>query len=135
MFSNPRKSAVIENWPSGSKRVTAVFEVESNKKGERVLRTTTGKPKMTTYNRSMAIVDGDDGKTYILGLATHFNMVTIYSSDMKLSVRHVSDNDQTGEYQKLLRLLHQAIIKSAAEKYKESLAIIKSPAENLKQNS
>jgi hypothetical protein len=29
VYSNPRMSATIENWPSGSKRVTAKFEIEA----------------------------------------------------------------------------------------------------------
>lgn len=38
-YANPRMHAVVENWPSGSKRVTAVFEIEQHpKKGERATR-------------------------------------------------------------------------------------------------
>lgn len=106
MFSNPRKTATIENWPSGSRRVTATFEVEQTKRGQRIARTTTGKPKKTTYCRMMAIVDGDDGKTYLLGVSTYTEMITILSSDMKHSVRSVFDGDD--EFETLYELVKQA---------------------------
>ena len=34
-YSNPRKTAVIENWPSGAHRVTARFEIERNPRSSR----------------------------------------------------------------------------------------------------
>jgi len=41
-YSNPRLKAIIENWPNGSRRVTATFEIEHDpKRGERAVRTTT----------------------------------------------------------------------------------------------
>jgi len=108
IFSNPRKSTRIENWPSGGKRVTATFEVEANKKGERIARTTTGKPKYTTYNKTMCIVDcEDDGKTYLLGLSTHVEMITVFSSDMKHSVKSFFDGDE--QYPILKDLLKQSV--------------------------
>lgn len=64
-YSNPRMQATIENWPSGSKRVTAHFEIEQTPKGERAWRSTTGNPKKLTYAKMMRIVDGSDGHTYI----------------------------------------------------------------------
>ena len=47
-YSNPRMRAVVENWPaSGTKRVTATFEIEVDpKRGERATRTTTGAIKI-----------------------------------------------------------------------------------------
>ncbi len=66
-FSNPRLRAEFTDWPSGSKRVSCVFQVHAEgRKGERVSRTTTGKPKFTTYGKKMRIVDGSNGKTYLL---------------------------------------------------------------------
>lgn len=50
-YTNPRMRAEIENWPSGSKRVTAVFEIEQTARGERATRTTTGATKKLTYAR------------------------------------------------------------------------------------
>ncbi len=65
-YSNPRTSAVIPDWPSGSQRVTATFSIEAHpKRGERGVRTTTGAPKTLTYARKARIVDGDDGRIYI----------------------------------------------------------------------
>jgi hypothetical protein len=66
-YSNPRTEAVIEDWPSGKNRTTATFTVERNpKRGERAVRVTVGKPKVLTFAKQARIVDGDDGKTYIL---------------------------------------------------------------------
>ena len=83
IFSNPRRSAVIEDWPSGSRRVTATFEVEKGKAGERVVRTTTGKPHKTTYNRKMVIADGDDGRTYLLAICADYDFVKVIPGTMK----------------------------------------------------
>jgi hypothetical protein len=68
--------AVIENWPSGSKRVTAQFDIEQSKRGERALRQTTGATKMLTYAKMARIVDGSDGRTYIANL-TEFGHISI----------------------------------------------------------
>ena len=82
-YTNPRMSAVVEDWPSGSKRVTAIFAVETHPtKGQRAIRTTTGAPKKLTYAKQMRIVDGDDGRTYIAGLSCYDN-ITIHRGDMK----------------------------------------------------
>ena len=91
-FSNPRKSAEFPDWPLGSNvRGTAKFEVEYAKKGQRVSRVTQNKtktgwnaPKLTTYADKVVIVDGDDGKTYLLALSTQYGMVIkIDSADMQ----------------------------------------------------
>lgn len=82
-YSNPRMNAVIENWPSGSKRVTAHFHIEQDaKRGERAIRSTTGAEKKLTFAKKMRIVDGDDGRTYIAAL-TMYGHVTIHRGDMK----------------------------------------------------
>ena len=81
-YSNPRMSATIENWPHGGKRVTATFEIETNGRGERAVRITTGAPKKLTYAQKMRIVDGDDGRTYIAKLS-HYGFITIMNGDMK----------------------------------------------------
>lgn len=66
-YSNPRISATIENWPiGGGKRGPARFYIEAGIRKERAVRVTTGKPKKLTYALRTRIVDGDDGKTYIL---------------------------------------------------------------------
>lgn len=101
-YSNPRMSAIIENWPSGSKRVTARFEVEQDpKKGERAVRTTDGAPKKLTYALKTRIVDGDDGRTYIAEL-TMYGTVSIMKGDMKFQHEHVHDEDP--RYAEVLKL-------------------------------
>lgn len=88
IYSNPRKQAIVENWPSGGKRVTATFVVESNKSGsQRVSRQTTGKPKATTYHERMTIVDGDDGKIYAIGIADG-QTILVWPGTMKYPVYH-----------------------------------------------
>ena len=72
-FTNPRLRAEFDDWPSGRDRVKCRFEVlPRDRYGVRVSRTTTDKsgrwckPKLTTAGQQAAIVDGADGKTYIL---------------------------------------------------------------------
>lgn len=67
-FSNPRLYAAFSDWPlGGTRRGHCAFSVETDpKKGQRVSRITTGKPKYTTYGDRMCVVDGDNGRTYIL---------------------------------------------------------------------
>ena len=82
-YSNPRLDATIEDWPSGSKRVKAIFTVERVAgRGERAIRTTTGAPKVRTYATKARIVDGDDGRTYVAELAS-YGFVTIMNGNLK----------------------------------------------------
>ena len=98
-FSNPRKSATIDGWPSGRMRVQAKFEVEKHPtRGERVSRVTQTKnlmgwnaPHRTTYAEKFFIVDGDDGRTYMLGKLS--GAVVVWSSDMKHIVEYVNLGD------------------------------------------
>jgi len=86
-FSNPRLFAEFDNWPSGSHTVKCKFEVEDGgKKGFRVVKTTTNpktgkwnKPKLKTYGGKAAIVDGSDGKTYIIQKTSY--MIRVSSHD------------------------------------------------------
>lgn len=113
-FTNPRLHAEFTDWPlGGNKRGSCVFHVENGgKKGFRVGRTTTGKTKFHTYHRQCAIVDGDNGKTYILQLALNFDFVTISRSDFKnaeakeVGKASVFPGDE--QYQELRDLLTQA---------------------------
>ena len=90
-FSNPRTTAVFENWPfGGSQRCRMEFKVESHStRGERCIRTSTtannrvGKPKKSTYSTMCRIVDGDDGKTYILEYNQIYNMIQVRESNLK----------------------------------------------------
>jgi len=104
-YSNPRLTAVIENWPSGSKRVTARFSIEADpKRGERAVRETTGAAKKLTFARKMRIVDGDDGRTYIATL-TDYGHITIFKGDMKFHHETVFERDP--QYAELLALFRE----------------------------
>jgi hypothetical protein len=92
-YSNPRMNATIENWPSGSKRVTARFEIEQTKRGERAVRTTDGAPKKLTFAKMARIVDGSDGKTYIAEL-TMYGHISIMRGDMKFSQEAIFPRDE-----------------------------------------
>src|SRR5208282_162288 len=101
-YTNPRMNATIENWPSGQKRVTAVFEIEqTSKRGERATRKTIGAVKKLTFARKARIVDGSDGKTYIAEL-TMYGFVSIMRGDMKLQEETISDHDPRYEAAKAL---------------------------------
>lgn len=106
-FTNPRRHAVIENWPSGGNRVVATFSVESDpKKGERVSRTTTGKPHKTTYDSRCVIADGDDGKTYILTESP--GCVKIIPGTMKVGTQYIWDgSDNHDQYLEIKSLIEQ----------------------------
>jgi hypothetical protein len=82
-FSNPRLRAEFDDWPlGGNKRGKCVFQIEHDqKRGWRVTRTTTGKPKVRTYGGQAAIVDCDNGRTYILQFARIYDFITIIRSD------------------------------------------------------
>ncbi len=81
-FTNPRLRAEFDDWPSGGKRVRCVFEVERHaKRGWRFSRTTTGKPKTSTFSGQAAIVDGSDGRTYLLQISHAYGFVMIKRSD------------------------------------------------------
>jgi hypothetical protein len=96
-YSNPRMQAVIENWPSGSKRVTAWFEIEQTKRGERAIRTTDGEPKKLAFAKMSRIVDGSDGKTYIASY-TEYGHISIMRGDMKFSQECINQNDPRYAY-------------------------------------
>lgn len=101
-YSNPRTSALVEDWPSGLRRVTAKFWIEAVPgKGERAVRVTTGKPVKLTFARRMRIVDGDDGRTYIV-CATNYGGVYIRRGDMKYD--HESAHHPNPRYHELMEL-------------------------------
>ena len=86
-FTNPRISADFDDWPSGRDRVKCSFRVDRDKRGWRISRTTTNKhgawckPKLSTYSGPAAIVDGSDGKTYILQIAAGYGFISIHRHD------------------------------------------------------
>lgn len=117
-FSNPRLRAEFGDWPyGGSKRGKCVFAAEfKEKKGWRVGRTTTGATKFTTYSGPVAIVDGDDGKTYILQSGNMYKAVTVSRSDFKNAEQGVvSDRIQSST----------AFADSADSRYEELMGLIR----------
>jgi hypothetical protein len=107
IYSNPRMSATIEGWPSGGKRVTAVFEIETHPtRGQRCIRTTTGARKLLTFAVKARVVDGDDGRTYIATL-TSFGHITIHKGDMKFYHESVFETDP--RYPELLKLFPASV--------------------------
>ena len=87
-FTNPRSMAEFDDWPSGREKVKCKFYVEHDaKRGWRICRQTQDKrgqwckPKTRTFGGLCAIVDGSDGKTYILQHARIYAFVTIIRWD------------------------------------------------------
>ena len=103
-YSNARKSATFNDWPlGGNKRGTCTFVVEKHpKRGERVGRTTTGATKYDTYAPEVAIVDGDDGRTYILS-STGYGFLQVSRSDFKNQESFFNDNPRYNEMVDLLK--------------------------------
>ena len=99
-YSNPRTESTIENWPTGRSTMTAIFSIETHpKRGQRAVRIThhpiTGRPaapKKLTFARQARIVDGDDGRTYILELSM-CGSIHIMKGDMQYSHEHVMVGD------------------------------------------
>lgn len=82
-YSNPRTTAIIPDWPIGRNRCTATFTVEQDpKRGERAVRVTVGAPKKLTYASKVRIVDGDDGRTYIMELS-QYGHISVMQGNMK----------------------------------------------------
>ena len=96
-YTNPRKFAQFNDWPSGNKRVYCTFQVEQGTKGQRVRRVTDKpgcpgvkcSPKLTTYAKKVLLVDGDDGRIYIMEF-TEYGFFSVMSSDMKHSHETIS---------------------------------------------
>lgn len=116
-YSNPRMHAEIGNWPmGGTRRGVAIFNVESKAgKGERAVRVTrrdgetrVTSPKALTYARKVRIVDGDDGKTYVLNL-TEFGFISVMQSNMQFGQEQVFyDNPRYAEIRALFELVEVA---------------------------
>ena len=85
-LSNFRRGDVIEDWPlGGGKRGNCCFTHESNNRGQRMARTTTGKPKRSVYYKMVCLVDGTDDKTHFIGLTPSGTHLAVMSCDMKHS--------------------------------------------------
>lgn len=114
-YSNPRLSAHFEDWPSGGERVQCRFDVETDpKKGQRVARTTTDrhgrwcKPKKTTYAHRCAIVDGDDGRTYILQESRDYRMVCVMQHNLQFQAESAGESCDPERYAELCELVANA---------------------------
>ena len=102
-FSNPRLTATFAEWPSSKNG--CVFTIESKPgKGVRCGRTTTGATKYSNYGQKMAIVDGDDGKTYILQY-NFANFITVFRYDFKSEAAFFQHD---AEYNEIMDLINQA---------------------------
>src|SRR5260370_22097090 len=103
-YSNPRMKVAIPDWPTGNQKTTAFFEIEQHpKRGERATRVTinpkTGRPhapKVLTYATRMRIVDGDDGRTYILVLS-QYGSLSVMQSNMQFQAEEIDRNDPRRE--------------------------------------
>lgn len=103
-YSNPRTHAVVANYPiGGSKRGDAVFSIEVTTRGERGVRVTTGKPKTLTYARKARIVDGDNGRTYIIEL-TSFGFISVMRGDFKYQEETIHRESQPERHAEVLKL-------------------------------
>ncbi len=98
-FTNPRHAVEFDDWPSGSARVKCKFYTEHDaKRGFRVCRQTQDKhgqwckPKTRTFTTMLAIVDGSDGRTYILEMS-RYGFVSIIRSDFFNAYDSVFDTD------------------------------------------
>ncbi len=99
-YSNPRMEAVIDGWPFGSKWTTATFRIETVPgRGQRGTRVTidpkTGKPsavKKLTYAPAARIVDGSDGRTYIIE-RTIYGFIYVMRGDMKVMAESIPGDD------------------------------------------
>ena len=114
-YSNPRMEEVFTDWPSGRHRTTAIFAIERDpKRGERGTRRTlhpeTGRasaPKLLTYGDKARIVDGDDGRTYILVLSTSYGHITVFQSNMQFQEDSIFARDP--RYAGLLALFEESL--------------------------
>ena len=113
-LSDPRRSFTTDDWPYGRQRTRATFEIESGRRGERVVRTLvnpkTGqpcKPKKTTFCSRCCLVTGyDDAKTYILEQTGSHMVLT--QSNLKFTEGTIwQDTDPKG-YAALLAMLTDA---------------------------
>jgi len=94
-FSNPRHLAEFDDWPmGGNKRGRCVFQAEHHpQRGWRIGRTTTGKTKWSTYDAGVAIVDGSNGRTYLLRDTGVYGFIKISRSDFLDAQAHEIGHD------------------------------------------
>jgi hypothetical protein len=92
-----------------------VFNVEFKpNKGYRFTRVTTGKPKTATYGGKAAIVDGSDGRTYLIQWAGLYDFINVWRSDFMCAGEAVTGKPSGGVfpgdplYEPLKELIAQA---------------------------
>lgn len=99
-YSNPRLDLTLEGWPHGALRTTCVFRVETHPvRGQRATRQTrhpkTGQwsaPKVNTFADKTRIVDGDDGRTYVLRhCGSHIN---VQQSNLQFDEENIWPRDE-----------------------------------------
>jgi hypothetical protein len=110
-FSNPRMTAEFNDWPIGGANVgKCKFGFESHpKRGLRLTRQTTNKygswckPKLDTYGGPGAIVDGSDGKTYVLQFAGEpYDFLYVKRHDFMHAESVFPDNPRFQEFKDLI---------------------------------
>lgn len=66
-------------------------------------------PASGTYGREAAIVDGDNGRTYLIQRAAHFNFINVWGSDFKTVVDCPSVFPEDADrYAELNQLINEA---------------------------
>ena len=115
-LTNPRKEAMFDDWPFGNSRCRCKFYVETTNRGQRVCRQTENKaktgwnrPKKTTYSKQFVIVDGDDDKTYLVGLGcpgsdSVDDAIVIWTSDCQHTLSTVFKHYEPEKFTELLAL-------------------------------
>lgn len=98
-YTNARHEAHFTDWPHGSLRTSCTFKVETVKGKQRASRVTvdpkTGrpsKPKTTTYAPRVAIMDGDDGRTYIVEV-TMYGSISVMQSNLQFQAETIPSDD------------------------------------------
>ena len=111
VFSNPKSQVEFDDWPCGGERVKCKFWVEKHAtRGFRVCRQTTDrrgqwcKPKATTYGGFAAIVEGNDGRTYVLQVSDKYaSHICVYRHDFMQAAQPVFPDH--ADFQKLMSLI------------------------------
>lgn len=112
-YSNPRTYAEFDDWPCGSGRMRCrcVFVVRSSARGNRIERTTfrtdgtPNSPKRGTYCTTARVVDGSDGRIYVLERTARAESICVRESDIA-HAHYVRAGD--AEFAALAALLSEA---------------------------
>ncbi len=111
-YSNPTMRREIADYPiGGSNRGMCVFQIEKKGNKERATRQTQDKngkwclPKTWTYSQRQCIVDGDDGRTYIL-CESEFGGIRVSRSD-GIDEENVYEAERVKELKALIDEAHQ----------------------------